>query len=99
MATPKTAAATSAKTSKASKAKAVKAAEVKTVEQLQEELVALRSDYQEARRSHRMGELVNPHALTVYRKQIARTLTALAQTAQANQVGTKATVAATKEEN
>jgi len=55
------------------------AVEVKTLDQLKEELVTLRNDYREARRSHRMGELVNPHTLTTQRKSIARTLTAIKQ--------------------
>ncbi len=66
-----------------------KATEVKTLAQLQEELVKLRNDYQESRRSHRQGELVNPHVLTVQRKDIARALTAIKQ----------AETAAPKEEN
>ena len=59
--------------------KTAKATEVKTLAQLQEELVKLRADHQESRRSHRMGELVNPHVLTAQRKQIARALTAIKQ--------------------
>ena len=61
---------------KTTKAKAV---EVKTLDQLTEELAKLRNDYRESQRSHRMGELVNPHVLTVQRKSIARTLTAIKQ--------------------
>lgn len=61
---------------KTTKAKApAKASEVKTVAQLHEELAKLRAEHQESRRSHRMGELVNPHVLTTQRKAIARTLT------------------------
>lgn len=61
---------------KTTKAKAsTKAPEVKTVAQLHEELAKLRAEHQESRRSHRMGELVNPHVLTTQRKAIARTLT------------------------
>ena len=56
-----------------------KADEVKTEAQLQEELMALRAAHLESRKSHRSGELVNPHVLTVQRKQIARTLTAINQ--------------------
>ncbi len=59
--------------------KTAKATEVKTLAQLQEELAKLRGDHQESRRSHRMGELVNPHVLTTQRKQIARALTAIKQ--------------------
>ena len=65
------------------------ATEVKTVEQLQEELVTLRNEQRESRRSHKMGELVNPHVLTTKRKAIARTLTAIKQ-AQAQETQTEA---------
>lgn len=58
-------------------AKAKEAVAVKTVVELHEEVVALQNDYRETQRSHRMGELVNPRALTVQRKAIARALTAL----------------------
>ena len=54
-----------------------KADEVKTLAQLQEELVKLRASQLESQKSHRSGELVNPHVLTVQRKSIARTLTAI----------------------
>lgn len=57
--------------------KTAKATEVKTLAQLQEELTTLREEYRESQRSHRMGELVNPHVLTVQRKNIARAFTAL----------------------
>ncbi len=66
-------------------AKSTKAVEVKTIEQLNEELIARRNDFQESRRIHRMGELVNPHVLTTQRKDIARTLTALNQAQDASQ--------------
>jgi len=68
------------KTTKAPVTKAVKAkeAEVKTVEQLNNDLVAAVAGNLESRRSHRMGELVNPHVLTVERKNIARIHTAIA---------------------
>ena len=69
--------------------KTVKAEEVKTPVQLNEELTKLRADYDDLRRSHRAGDLVNPRAITVKRKEIARTLTAIKQ----------AELAATKEEN
>ena len=65
-------------------AKSTKAVEVKTIEQLNDELVTRRNDFQESRRSHRMGELVNPHVLTTQRKDIARTLTALRQAQDAS---------------
>ena len=64
------------KTTKA-KAPVKKAEEVKTLAQLQEELVTLRADHQESRRSHRAGELVNPRVLTHTRKEIARISTAI----------------------
>ena len=56
----------------------VKAAEVKTLAELQVELVALQAEHLESRRSHKQGELVNPHVLTVQRKGIARVHTAIA---------------------
>ncbi len=62
---------------KTTKASAKKAVEVKTLDQLKEELVQLQNDYRESRRSHQMGELVNPRTLTVQRKSIARALTAI----------------------
>jgi len=64
---------------KAPVAKTAKAAtEVKTVAQLNNDLVALLDENLESRRSHRMGELVNPHVLTIQRKNIARVHTAIA---------------------
>jgi len=74
--------------------KATKAVEVKTLAQLKEELVTLQNDYRESRRSHRMGELVNPHVLTVQRKAVARALTAIRSTERA-----EAQAVALKEEN
>ena len=62
------------KTTKVSK----KAEEVKTLAALQEDLVALHAENLESRRSHKQGELVNPHVLTVQRKNIARIHTAIA---------------------
>jgi len=56
----------------------VKATEVKTLAELQVELVTQQAEYLESRRSHKQGELVNPHVLTVQRKGIARTHTAIA---------------------
>lgn len=70
---------TKSTTTKAPAKKAVKATEVKTLAQLQEELVKLQNDYRESRRSHQMGELVNPRVLTVQRKSVARAHTALRQ--------------------
>lgn len=55
-----------------------KATEVKTLEQWQDELVKLQGEHLESRKSHRAGELVNPHVLTVQRKNIARAHTAVA---------------------
>jgi len=74
---------------KTTKASTKKAVEVKTLDQLKEELVKLQNDHRESRRSHQMGELVNPHVITVQRKSIARALTAIRS----------AELAATKEEN
>lgn len=64
---------------KTTKATSKKAVEVKTLDQLKEELVKLQNDYRESRRSHQMGELVNPRVLTVQRKSVARALTAIRQ--------------------
>ncbi len=58
-------------------AKAKEATTVKTLVELQEEVMKLQTEYRETQRSHRMGELVNPRALTVQRRAIARALTAL----------------------
>ena len=58
--------------------KTTKATEVKTLAQLQEELVKLHAENLESRKSHKQGELVNPHVLTVQRKNIARIHTAIA---------------------
>ncbi|HEY8992614.1 MAG TPA: 50S ribosomal protein L29 [Candidatus Microsaccharimonas sp.] len=57
--------------------KTTKAVEVKTLAQLQEELVKLHAEHLESRKSHKQGELVNPHVLTVQRKGIARIHTAI----------------------
>ena len=54
-------------------------ADVKTLDQLKEELVKVQNDYRESRRSHQMGELVNPRVLTVQRKAVARAMTAVRQ--------------------
>ncbi len=58
--------------------KTTKAVEVKTAAQLNDDLTALLAENLESRRSHRLGELVNPHVLTVQRKNIARLHTAIA---------------------
>lgn len=52
----------------------------KTLEELQQALVTVRQDVIDARKSHAQGELVNPHVLTVKRKEIARLLTAIKAT-------------------
>lgn len=58
--------------------KVAKATEVKTLAELQTDLVALHAAQLESRKSHKQGELVNPHVLTVQRKDIARLHTAIA---------------------
>lgn len=56
--------------------KTTKTAEVvKSVEDLQNELTTKRTDLIEAKRANVAGELVNPRAITAYRKDIARLLT------------------------
>ncbi len=62
---------------KTTKAAPKKATEVKTIEQLHEDLAKLQGEHLESRKSHRQGELVNPHVLTVQRKGIARAHTAI----------------------
>jgi ribosomal protein L29 len=63
---------------KTTTAKSPKAAvEVKTVAQLNEDLQALQQEHLDSRKSHKQGELVNPHVLTVQRKNIARLHTAI----------------------
>lgn len=74
------------KTTNAPAKKNAKAAEVKTIEQLNDDLVALLAENLESRRSHRLGELVNPHVLTVQRKNIARLHTAIAAANRAEAV-------------
>jgi len=54
-----------------------KVEEVKTLAQLHEDLQTLRANQLESKKSHRQGDLVNPHVLTAQRKAIARTLTAI----------------------
>jgi len=74
----------------ADKKTTTKASEVKTVAELQEELVKLQAEHLESRRSHKQGELVNPHVLTVQRKGIARAHGAItaAVTAEATKTST-----------
>ncbi|MFZ1361048.1 MAG: 50S ribosomal protein L29 [Candidatus Saccharimonadales bacterium] len=57
--------------------KVAKATEVKTVDQLREELAGKQADQITHKRSHAAGELVNPRALTLVRKEIARLHTAI----------------------
>jgi ribosomal protein L29 len=65
------------KTTKATTKLVKKASEVKTIEQLHDELAKLRVEHNESRKSHRAGELVNPHVLTAQRKSVAQLLTAI----------------------
>lgn len=62
---------------KTTKATAKKAVEVKTIDQLKQELKTLQDEHRESRRSHKLGELVNPRVLTMQRKSIARAHTAV----------------------
>lgn len=55
--------------------KTTKAAVVKTVDDLKKELAEKRNDLLQAKRSHAAGELVNPKALRLLRKDIACLLT------------------------
>ncbi|OYX43106.1 50S ribosomal protein L29 [Candidatus Saccharibacteria bacterium 32-49-12] len=64
-------------TPKTATTKPVAAEKPKTLSQLQTELEALQADHLSSRKSHAQGELVNPHILTVQRKQIARLHTAI----------------------
>lgn len=56
---------------------AKKAVEVKTLDQLKQDLKSLQDEHRESRRSHQLGELVNPRVLTMQRKSIARAHTAV----------------------
>ena len=60
--------------------KSVKAAVVKTIDDLKKELAEKRNDLLQAKRSHAAGELVNPKALRLLRKEIARLLTQINNT-------------------
>lgn len=64
---------------------APEAKEVKTLEQLHEDLAKLKQDQLDSLKSHRQGDLVNPHVLTIQRKDIARTLTAINAATRASQ--------------
>lgn len=66
-----------AKTTKKTTAK--DATVVKSVDELQKDLAAKRKDLIEAKRANAAGELVNPRAITVCRKEIARLLTEINQ--------------------
>jgi large subunit ribosomal protein L29 len=61
--------------------KVVKKAEVvvKSLDDLKNELVQAAQDLTDSRRSHKQGELVNPHVLTTQRKAIARLKTKIAE--------------------
>ena len=54
---------------------AKEATTVKSLEEMEQELVTKRNDLLEAKRANKAGELVNPRAITAYRKDIARLLT------------------------
>jgi len=54
-----------------------KATEVKTIDQLLIDLATKQNDLIEAKRGHKLGELTNPHVITVTRKEIARLHTAI----------------------
>ena len=62
-------------------AKSAKVAKVslagKSIEELQKDLVTKQNDLLESRKGHRAGELVNPRAITMNRKQVARLKTAI----------------------
>lgn len=62
-----------------------KAVEVKTLDQLQLELITKKSDLNEAKRGHKLGELTNPRVITVTRKEIARLHTAIRAAEMAKQ--------------
>ena len=53
------------------------AVEIKSLDQLRAELVVKQNDLIESKRGHKLGELTNPHMITVLRKQIARLCTAI----------------------
>jgi ribosomal protein L29 len=59
------------------KTTAKKVAPKKVELSLEEQLVALRADLLEYKKSHAAGELVNPRVLTKNRKDIARVMTKL----------------------
>ncbi|MDN5275754.1 MAG: rpmC [Candidatus Saccharibacteria bacterium] len=59
--------------------KTVEPAAPLTLEQLREKLTSSLQEQLDSKRSHVQGELVNPHVLTVKRKEIARLQTAIRQ--------------------
>lgn len=70
-------------------AKSTKKVELpKTLPELLEMAETVRTDILEAKRSLAQGELVNPHILTVKRKQLARVLTAV-KAVEASEKGEK----------
>ena len=52
--------------------KTVEAVEIKTTDQLRADLVTKQDDLITLKKGHRLGELANPHVLTITRKEIAR---------------------------
>ena len=54
---------------------AKEAVTIKSIEELEQELRAKRNDLLEVKRANKAGELVNPRAITAYRKDIARLMT------------------------
>jgi len=58
------------------------ATEVKSLEQLKTELVAKQTELLELRRGNAAGELANPRAITVARKEVARLHTAIRAASQ-----------------
>ena len=65
------------KTTKAKSTVAKKATVVKTIVELRDELTAKTVDLLQAKRGNAAGELANPRAITVTRKEIARLNTAI----------------------
>lgn len=61
----------------------------KSLAQLRADVAARRAELVEQRRSHKAGELVNPHALTTTRKQIARLETAITAAERAEQLASQ----------
>jgi len=53
------------------------ATEIKSIDQLRTDLIAAQTTLIEAKRGNRLGELTNPHVITVTRKKIASLLTAI----------------------